>query len=226
VAKAKHVVILLTPLESYESRYSTLKESADSFRPHYSCCCPDTTNTGVLLSWQSEDANNIFNCVILAHMRSYWEIKSRTISLWCGSLLKQKQKNFIQSMFQGIPFSRHTSPSKGAKYQMFKPWTPRIRSSAVVVKAIAWKRASLSCGIYQTDRQKLLPRFPTGKRPILVRYRGASSRFSFHCCNYGIYTGGRRYSLWGTSTTAEDTLHVSRKCRCTIILAQLPVHQY
>jgi len=28
-----------------------------------------------------------------------------------------------------------------------------VFASAVVVKTIAWKRASVSCGIYQTDRQ-------------------------------------------------------------------------
>jgi hypothetical protein len=99
-----------------------------------------------------------------------------------------------------------------------------VFASAVGTKTIVWKIASVSSCIYQTDHQKLLRRFPNGKRPILVRYRGASLRLSFHCCNYGICNGGRRYCLWGTSTITEDTLHVSRKCRCNI--AQLPVHQY
>jgi hypothetical protein len=96
-----------------------------------------------------------------------------------------------------------------------------VFASAVCIKAIVWKRASVSSGTYQTDSQKLR-RSPTGKRPILVRYRGASSLLSFHCCNYGICTGGRRDCLWGTSTIAEHMLHISRKCLCTIIWHNFP----
>jgi hypothetical protein len=64
-------------------------------------------------------------------MRPYWKKKSRTISLWCDFLFKQMPRNFIQNIFRDIQFSRHKSPSKGAKYQMFKPWAPRIRKCSM-----------------------------------------------------------------------------------------------